>query len=85
MTVTVAGSTEDGPSGGLPYNSTVIAALISALPIGSVQYIYIIQNTPLPSVFDMVKQLDSHVTLVGYSQLMDLARQREAAKAAGLV
>jgi hypothetical protein len=50
-----------------------------------VQYIYIIQNTPLPSVFDMVKQLDSHVTLVGYSQLMDLARQREAAKAAGLV
>ena len=47
------------------------------LSIGSVQYIYVIQNTPIESVFSMAQQLADHVVLVGYQQLADLARQRE--------
>jgi hypothetical protein len=38
---------EDGPSGGNPANATVIAGMISDLPLGSVQYVYVIQNTNL--------------------------------------
>jgi len=66
-------------SGGEPYNASVIAAQIGKLPLGSVQYIYVIQNTNMSSVFEMVSMLPSHVQLVSYEQLVDLARQREAA------
>ena len=71
---------EDGPSGGLPYNSTVIAHLINAFKQGSVQYVYVIQNTDINSIFSMVEQLAPHVELVGYAQLADLAMQRARRK-----
>lgn len=63
-------------SGGEPYNATVIAAQISALAKGSVNYVYVIQNTDLNAMFDMVALLPPHVTLVGYGELVELARQR---------
>jgi len=66
---------QESGSGGLPFNSTVIAGLINKFPAGSVQYIYVIQNTELASIFDMVSQLDSHIQLVSYEQLVDVARQ----------
>jgi hypothetical protein len=67
---------ENGASGGLPYNSTVIAGLINDLRVGSVQYIYVIQNTNITSVFDMTTRLAPHVELVSYAQLASLALQR---------
>eukprot|EP00048_Salpingoeca_helianthica_P016702 m.233717 g.233717 ORF g.233717 m.233717 type:complete len:552 (-) comp19281_c0_seq1:156-1811(-) len=67
---------EDGPSGGLPYNSTVIAGRINNFALGSVQYIYVIQNTNMSSVFDMTTRLAPHVELVSYQQLTSLALQR---------
>uniref|UniRef100_A0A7S4PKQ6 GxGYxYP putative glycoside hydrolase C-terminal domain-containing protein n=1 Tax=Paramoeba aestuarina TaxID=180227 RepID=A0A7S4PKQ6_9EUKA len=65
----------NGASGGDPGNSTHIAGRINNLKIGSVQYVYIIQNTPLEAVFKMVAQLEPHVQLVNYEQLADLAVQ----------
>eukprot|EP00008_Paramoeba_atlantica_P014307 CAMPEP_0201491744 /NCGR_PEP_ID=MMETSP0151_2-20130828/31047_1 /ASSEMBLY_ACC=CAM_ASM_000257 /TAXON_ID=200890 /ORGANISM="Paramoeba atlantica, Strain 621/1 / CCAP 1560/9" /LENGTH=558 /DNA_ID=CAMNT_0047878247 /DNA_START=97 /DNA_END=1773 /DNA_ORIENTATION=- len=65
----------NGPTGGDPGNSTHIANRINNLKIGTVQYVYIIQNTPLDAVFDMVSQLDPHVQLVNHEQLADLAIQ----------
>jgi len=47
---------------------------------GSVQYVYVIQNTNITSLFNMVAQLPPHVELVSYEQLADLARQAEATK-----
>lgn len=64
---------EGGASGGLPYNSTVIAHRINAFRLGSVQYVYVIQNTNITSLFSMVNQLAPHVQLVGYQQLAQLA------------
>eukprot|EP00698_Gefionella_okellyi_P019584 TRINITY_DN601_c0_g1_i1.p1 TRINITY_DN601_c0_g1~~TRINITY_DN601_c0_g1_i1.p1 ORF type:complete len:554 (-),score=125.16 TRINITY_DN601_c0_g1_i1:145-1785(-) len=72
---------QDGPGGGNPGNATQIAAMVNAFEKGSVQYIYVIQNTPAPSVFDMVKLLDEDIVLVGYEQLISLARQRELHRA----
>ena len=66
---------ENGPGGGNPGNASTIAGLVNALPLGSVQYIYVIQNTPLSSVFDMVSMLEPHVQLLGYEQLIEAARQ----------
>jgi hypothetical protein len=67
-------------AGGNPSNASVIAGMINAFAPGSIQYIYVIQNTPLASVFDMVSMLEPHVQLVGYEQLVGLARQAEAKK-----
>ena len=66
---------ENGASGGDPGNSTHIAGRINKLAIGSIHYVYIIQNTPIESVFDMVEQLDDHIVLVEGHQLADLAAQ----------
>ena len=35
--------------------------IVYSFQIGSIQYVYIIQNTPVDMVFDMVSQLDDHV------------------------
>jgi len=69
---------ENGPSGGNPGNSTTIAKMVNKLKVGSIQYVYIIQSTPIESVFSMVDQLEPHVQLVDYQQLVDLARQRHS-------
>lgn len=69
---------ENGPSGGDPGNSTAIAARTNNLRVGSLQYIYVIQNTPYTSIADMVTQLDDHVELVSYMQLAQLALARNA-------
>eukprot|EP01116_Phalansterium_solitarium_P019838 TRINITY_DN5688_c0_g1_i1.p1 TRINITY_DN5688_c0_g1~~TRINITY_DN5688_c0_g1_i1.p1 ORF type:complete len:564 (+),score=183.55 TRINITY_DN5688_c0_g1_i1:211-1902(+) len=71
---------EGSPGGGNPGNATVIAGLLSALPRGTVTYAYVIQNTNLTSVFEMVDQLEPHVRLVGYEQLVDVARQAALAE-----
>jgi hypothetical protein len=65
---------ENGPSGGEPYNATVIASQISALEKGSVHYVYVIQNTPFQSVFSMTTQLEEHVQLVSYKDLIEYAK-----------
>jgi hypothetical protein len=62
--------------GGLALNATECADLINLFAAGSVQYIYIIQNSDITSVFDMVAQLADDVVLVGYGQLASLALQR---------
>ena len=40
-------------------------------------YVYVIQNTPLQSVFDMTALLDEHVQLVNYADLVRVARLKE--------
>lgn len=65
---------------GLPGNATVIAGYINELSLGSVQYVYVIQNTPMESVFTMTTLLKPHVQLVDYIQLVELARQKEILK-----
>jgi hypothetical protein len=52
--------------------------MIGDFKLGSVQYVYVIQNTNITSLFNMVSQLPEHVVLVSYEQLADLARQAEA-------
>ncbi len=73
---------ENGPSGGIPSNASVIAGMINELSLGSIQYIYVIQNTPFASLVNMVSMLAPHVELVGYEQLVDVAKQAEARKRA---
>ncbi len=66
---------ENGASGGLPWNASVIADIINTYLVpGTVQYIYVIQNTELNSVFEMTALLAPHVRLVNYEQLIALAR-----------
>ena len=71
---------EGSSSGGLPNNASDIAAMIGNFSPGSVQYVYMIQNTPVQSVFEMVSLLPNHVKLVGYQELVSLAVQRELLK-----
>ncbi len=70
----------EGASGGLPYNASVIADIVNAIEPGTVTYIYVIQNTPLDQLFQMVALLGPQVEVVGYQQLASLAYQREAMK-----
>ena len=58
-------------------NSTHIANRINSLRIGTIQYVYIIQNTPIQDVFDMVDQLAEYVQVVSPSQLADVAVQHK--------
>jgi len=73
---------QEGGGGGLGFNASVIAAILSALPPGTITYVYVIQNTDIASLFDMAAALSPDVHLVSYGQLTDLAFQREAALAA---
>lgn len=68
----------DGCGGGNPSNATEIAARLNHLPLGAIEYVYIIQNTPIDDLFDMVSQLEPHVELVSYEQLAGLALQADA-------
>jgi hypothetical protein len=67
----------DCPSGGLNLTSAQVADRLNALPAGSVQYVYTIQNTDISRLFELPDHLAEHVELVGYQQLIDLARQRQ--------
>jgi hypothetical protein len=58
-------------------NSTHIANRINTLALGAIQYVYIIQNTPIEDVFDMVDQLAENVEVVSHVQLADLAVQHK--------
>jgi hypothetical protein len=62
---------------GYPGNSTQMANKINKLKVGSIQYIYIIQNTDPNDIFEMVKQLESHVKLVGYENLVKLSMTKK--------
>eukprot|EP00475_Leptophrys_vorax_P041680 TRINITY_DN785_c0_g1_i1.p1 TRINITY_DN785_c0_g1~~TRINITY_DN785_c0_g1_i1.p1 ORF type:complete len:549 (-),score=135.53 TRINITY_DN785_c0_g1_i1:116-1762(-) len=64
------------PSGGLNLTASQAANMINSLPAGSVQYVYVIQNTDLKTLFELPQSLDEHVQLVGYQQLVQLARLR---------
>ncbi|KAJ9461773.1 hypothetical protein DIPPA_53953 [Diplonema papillatum] len=76
-----------GGGGGINFSPSSIAKTINLFPAGTITYIYIIQNTPIAEVFEAVELLnptwdgdggasDSHVQLVGYEQLMSLAKQQ---------
>jgi hypothetical protein len=71
---------EGGASGGNPNNASDIAAKINAFAPGSVQYIYVIQNTNIQSMFHMVTMLHDDIELLSYEQLVSAARQREMLK-----
>ena len=65
----------NAPGGGSPVNATQMAAKINSLAIGSLNYVYVIQQTPFAELVSMTKQLGSHVKLVGYQNLVHLANQ----------
>ncbi|CUG87333.1 Hypothetical protein, putative [Bodo saltans] len=65
---------EGAPGGG---NTTQVAGMINNLATGSVQYLYVIQNSNMQSVFDLVSMLHDDVELLSYEQLVSAARQRE--------
>ena len=66
-----------GGGGGETNNATYVAKQISDLPVGNLHYVYVIQNTPLSDVFDMVSMLASHVELVNFMDLITLAKLRD--------
>jgi hypothetical protein len=55
-----------------------LAAELSHLPRGTITWIYLTSDGGgnLTSVYDMVSQLDSHVSVVSHESLIDLALQR---------
>ena len=64
------------PGAGYPGNAEQVSDKINRLKRGSIQYIYIIQNTDPNDIFDMVNKLDIHVQLVGYKGLVELAKTK---------
>jgi hypothetical protein len=54
-----------------------MAGLLNKLKKGGIHYVYIIQNTEMEDVFEMVSHLSPHVKLVGHEQLAHLAWQRQ--------
>jgi hypothetical protein len=69
---------QSGGGGGFNFTAKDVADVLHALPLGSVQYIYIIQNTDIDQLFSMVNEfLDRDlVQLVGFEALAQLAVQR---------
>jgi hypothetical protein len=68
---------QKGGGGGLNLTPLQAAQKIEAFQVGSINYVYIIQNTPVHEVFEAVANItDPSVVLVSYSDLGDLARQK---------
>jgi GxGYxYP putative glycoside hydrolase C-terminal domain len=60
-------------SGGNPHDYKYIANKINNLRKGSLNYVYVIQQTPIKDIFDMVDNVNDSVQFIGYQGLQNLA------------
>ncbi len=61
-----------------PPNATKAAAAINNVPPGSMVYVYLGLGSDMSVVDDIAKLTAPHIKLVGYRELIDLARQKKA-------